>query len=182
MTTLLPPNATPLERALEAATARLSDVPTPIEPLWNPDTCPVELLPYLAWALSIDIWSPEWPEAVKRERIRRAIPIQRWKGTISSVRAVVAALGGAIALREWWETDPAGDPHTFSLILSLANVAGGAPSADYVDQVIADITRTKPVRSHFTFTQSLDFAGAVGLIAVARPATYARLNTVAAAA
>jgi len=179
---LLPPNAGPLERALEAATARLGAVPSPIEPLWDPDRCPVVLLPYLAWALSIDVWDPDWPEDVKRARVRRAIEIQRAKGTVRSVRDVVAAFGGSIALREWWETTPRGDPHTFALTLSLSGAAGSAPSAAYVDQVIADISRTKPVRSHFTFTLSVDSTGAVGLIAALRPAIHARLNAGAGAA
>lgn len=172
---LLPPNATPFERAMEDATARAAAVPTPIEALWDPDTCPVALLPYLAFGLSIDAWSPDWSELTKRERIRRAIPIQRRKGTIRSIRDVVASFGGAISLREWWETAPRGDPHTFALVLSLTSLGGGAPSAELVDQVIDDITRTKPLRSHFTFTLALQGAAGVRLAAAARPAIYARL-------
>lgn len=179
MTSLLPPNATPLERAAEAAMARLSDVPTPIEAVWRPDDAPANVLPFLAYGLSIDNWSPEWSDAVKRERIRRAIEIQRHKGTIGSVRSVVAALGGAIALREWWQKTPKGNPHSFELVLSLAAIAGAAPSAAYVDSVIDEIRRTKPVRSQFTFTLSIDGQGSVGVIAVARPAVYVRLDCAA---
>ena len=51
---LLPANATPLERALAETTARLSDVAVPIRDLWSPENCPTELLPWLAWALSVD--------------------------------------------------------------------------------------------------------------------------------
>jgi hypothetical protein len=36
--TLLPRNATELERALETSMARLADVPVPLRDLWNPDT------------------------------------------------------------------------------------------------------------------------------------------------
>ena len=179
---LLPPNATQLERALEAATARISDVPVPLRALWNPDTCPVDLLPYLAWALSIDVWSSDWPETVKRERIRRAIPIQRRKGTARSVRDVVEALGGVVAMREWWETTPRGEPHTFALTLSL-NGQGGAPAtAAYVDSVITDIRRTKPARSHFFFTQAIEAVGRLGIVGAARAATFARVQLAAPAA
>ncbi|RZA27324.1 MAG: phage tail protein I, partial [Proteobacteria bacterium] len=40
--------------------------------------------------------------------------IQRRKGTASSVRDVVRSFGGSLALREWWQMAPRGDPHTFS--------------------------------------------------------------------
>lgn len=179
MTSLLPPNATPLERALESVMARLGDVATPIETVWRPATLRADLLPYLAYSLSVDNWSPEWPEAVKRERIRRAIEIQRTKGSVASVRAVVATLGGSIALREWWQRTPLGDPYTFELILSLTPGAGEAPSTAYIDSIIDEIRRTKPVRSHSTFTLALTGKGSIGQIAAARPAVYARLSTVA---
>lgn len=175
MTSLLPPNATPLERGFEAASARLSAVPTPLDQLWNPDTCPVALLPYLAWALSIDVWSPDWPEGVKRERIRRAIAIQRSKGTLQSVQDVVASFGGSIVLREWWETNPPGDPHTFALVLSLSGAGIAVPSAQFIDEIIDDIGRTKPVRSHFTFTLALSATASIGTKGVMRPVVYARL-------
>ena len=172
---LLPPNATPLERAIEQAMARNYDLPVGLRDLWNPSTCTIELLPYLAWGLSLDSWSPDWPEAVRRERVRQAISIQRRKGTAASVRAVVGTFGGTVAIREWWEMQPPGPPHTFQLVLNVSGQNGAPADAAFVDDVIAEVRRTKPVRSHFTFTQGIDAAGAVGLIGVARPATYARL-------
>lgn len=178
---LLPPNATAIERAIEGATARLGDVPTPLRDLWNPDTCPAGLLAYLAWALSIDTWSSDWPETVKRARVRAALDIQRRKGTARSVRDVVEAFGGVVAIREWFEMVPPGAPHTFELSLALNGVVGAAATADYVDAVIAEVARTKPVRSHFTFAQALTATGGVGPVAVGRPATFTRLTVKAVA-
>jgi phage tail P2-like protein len=173
---LLPPNTSPIERAVDAATARLSDVPVPLRTLANPDTCTLALLPYLAWALSIDTWDSDWPEAVMRNRVRQAIDIQRRKGTASSVRDVVASFGGSLALREWWQMAPAGDPHTFAIVLALEGIVPPARKAAYVDAVIAEIRRTKPVRSHFTFTQALSATGGLQIAAAARPAILARLT------
>ncbi len=176
MASLLPPNATDLERGLEAAIERLSGVPVPIRRLWNPDTAEATVeLPYLAWALSIDAWSSSWPLAVRRERVRQALAIQRSKGTVDSVRTVVASFGGAIALREWWETDPPGEPHTFELVLTLTGEEGAEATAAFVDAVIAEVARTKPVRSHFSFTQGVSAAGGIAVAAAARPTIYARL-------
>lgn len=176
MSSLLPPTATAAEKAIEAATARISDIATPLRDLMNPDTCPVDLIPWLAWALSIDSWRSEWPEFIKRARIRSALEIQRRKGTAASVREVVQAFGGAVAITEWWQTDPPGDPHTFELQVTLAGSGGAEASAQFVDDVIAEVTRTKPARSHFTFTQGLSAVGNVGVVAAARAAVYIRLQ------
>ena len=95
--TLLPSNATPLERALASVLARISDVPVPIADLWSPARCPVALLPWLAWALSVDEWDSGWTEEVQRDVIAASVDIHRHKGTIWAMRRalVVAGLGDA---------------------------------------------------------------------------------------
>lgn len=178
---LLPPGSTALEKALEQVAAGLLDIPTPIRTVWSPDSCPIGLLPWLAWGLSLDNWSSDWSTAIKRERVRKAIPIARQKGTAASVRSVVRSFGGSVAIREWWQMEPKGDPHTFSLVLNLEQ-QGVPASAAFVDQVIAEVHRAKPVRSHFTFTQGITAKAGVGLIAAVRPTTYARLSCMAPAA
>ena len=55
---LLPPNATPLERAIALALARITAIPTPAGDTWNPATCPAPLLPHFAWGMSVDTWDP----------------------------------------------------------------------------------------------------------------------------
>lgn len=171
---LLPPNATALERALEAATARMADIDTNLRKLWSPSLCPVELLPWLAWALSLDSWSSDWPEAVKRERVRRALDIARRKGTTQSVRSVVESFGGQVALKEWWQQSPPSDPHTFELVLTLGSATAPATAA-FVDAVIAEVARTKPVRSHFTFTQGLLASATSGVLTAGRVVSHVRL-------
>ena len=133
---LAPENSTALELALERLTRRLEDVPVPLRDLWRPDTCPIELLPWLAYALSIDSWNPTWSESVKRNVVAAAIEIQRKKGTAASVRQVVAAFGGQIALREWWQLDPPGEPYTFDLVLTLNGEGGQPATARFVTQYL----------------------------------------------
>lgn len=175
MNSLLPPNASELERRLEQVMARIDAIPVPLRDLWNPDTCPAELLPWLAWQLSIDAWKPYWSEYVKRARVRAAIDIQRHKGTVESVRNVVESFGGSVELREWFQADPPGEPGTFELWLTATGAGGTEATAAFVDDIIAEVSRTKPVSRHFTFTQGVTAAAGVGVAAVARPATYARL-------
>lgn len=176
VSSLLPPTATAAERALEGATARIGSVATPLRNLWNPDTCPTELLPWLAWALSLDSWRSYWPEHIKRARIRAAIEIQRRKGTAASVRDVVVAFGGAVSTREWWQQTPKGTPHTFELSMTLSGTGGQEATAEFVNDVIAEVTRTKPVRSHFTFTQGLQAVASIYVGGGARVAIYRRLQ------
>jgi len=173
---LLPPNASAQERAIELSTARAFVVGAPLRSLWNPDTCPADLLPWLAWALSIDSWKDYWPEHVKRARVRAAIQIQRSKGTSRSVRQVVEAFGGQVVLREWWEHTPPKPPHTFDMVLTLTGEGGQVASAQFVDDVIAEVSRTKPVRSHFTFTQGANAQAGIGTVSAARVAVYRRIE------
>lgn len=174
MSSLLPPNATQVEKDLEASTERIGNLPVDIRKLWNPDTCPEELLPWLAWAMSIDSWKPYWPIAVKRQRVKDAIEIQRRKGTAGSVRAVVESFGAGLAIREWWDQTPAGTPHTFDVVLTIG---GSVPNtAAYQQDIIDEITRTKPVRSHFSLNAGISLSGGIGLQGVVRPVIYSRIE------
>lgn len=94
---LLPPNASDLEIAIDGATARVGAVPLKIGDLWNPERCPAAVLPWLAWALSVDYWRSDWPEDVKRRVIAEAIPIHFKKGSVSSIRRALQASGYADA-------------------------------------------------------------------------------------
>jgi phage tail P2-like protein len=173
---LLPPNATELERALEAVGLSVLDLPVPIDTLWNPDTISADLLPWLAWSLSVESWKPYWSDVIKRNRVKTAIDIARRKGTAKSVRDVVESFGGHVEIREWWQSEPKGVPHTFTLILTVPTQGGQEASAEFVDDIIAEVRRTKPARSHFTFTQGVLAMGGLGVIARARPVAYARLS------
>ncbi|MBG8794166.1 phage tail protein I [Salmonella enterica subsp. enterica] len=39
--------------------------------MWNPATCPIRFLPYLAWAFSVDRWDESWTESVNVEGVQR---------------------------------------------------------------------------------------------------------------
>ena len=173
---LLPPNSTPLERALEATTARISDVPVPLRTLHNPDAIELSLLPWLAWHWSVDSWKSYWTEKVKRARVRNAMKIHRQKGTAKAVKDVVATFGGAILLREWWQKSPMGEPYTFDLVMTLTGAGGRSATAEFVDDVIAEVHRTKSIRSHFTFIQGVEMQAAIAVVTAVRPVIYARLN------
>lgn len=93
---LLPRNASPLERALSAATERLDQIPVPIDTLWNPERCPAHLLPWLAWALSVDIWNDAWSEAKKRYVCAQSFTLHKLKGTLEGIRRHVDLAGARL--------------------------------------------------------------------------------------
>ncbi|MDR8014102.1 phage tail protein I [Ectopseudomonas guguanensis] len=158
---LLPGNATALERNAAQALAQIERVPIPLRQLWNPDTCPVELLPYLAWAFSVDRWSPAWPESAKRAAIRSAYFIHAHKGTIGALRRVVEPLGYLIEVQEWWEEVPAGVPGTFRLLVGVLDTG-------ITEEMYAELTwlldDAKPVSRHLVgLAISLDIHGSAYL-------------------
>lgn len=117
--TLLPPNATPLEKALDLLSAQMETIAIDIRKLWNPETCPVDLLPWLAWGNSVDFWSTDWTEAEKRETIANAFAIHKTKGTRAALERAVAPLGFTVNIIEWFEESPTAQPYTFRMHVTV---------------------------------------------------------------
>ncbi len=174
---LLPPNATDLELALSASIARLSDVPVPIDTLWNPALAPLATLPQLAWALSVDVWDARWPEDVRRAVTAASPAVHRAKGTAGAVRRALEALGVEVELTEWWQQLPAGVPHTFAALAWVnAQIALGAPvlGPEVIRSIRDSIAATKPARSHFEFRIGARFDQRLGIAGAGRTAGVTR--------
>ena len=178
---LLPPNSTKLERAFAAAIdTRVAAIPFDLAALWNPATCPPDLLPWLAWGLSIDRWSSDWSDAEKRAAVQMAIEEQRHKGTRYSVERVLQSYDDLIQLVEWFETTPRMDPRTFEVRLPLidadGNAGGTRVSAEFARAIVADVIATKPASAHFTLVQELELVGMPAPVVAAQTMLYARLG------
>ena len=94
---LLPSNRTPWESAIEGTNAARYPLPVDlITATWSPDDCPVNLLPYLAWAMSVDVWDKDWPETTKREAIRKSLAMHRLKTTPAGIKQFVALAGAEV--------------------------------------------------------------------------------------
>jgi phage tail P2-like protein len=175
---LLPPNTTPLERAAETATARIGEVPFPIERLWDPQQIPSEWLPWLAWGLSVDSWDEDWSEQAKRDAVADSIALHRIKGTRASVEAVLGRFDQLLDLVEWHQATPRADPHTFEIRLPIAaegvKPGGRRATAAFAEAIIREVSRVKPAREHFRLVQTLDLEGAIGIQGVARLAGAGR--------
>jgi phage tail P2-like protein len=145
MKSLLPSNSTQLERALEAGFYERTIIP--LRTLYNAATCPVHLLPHLAWAWSVDRWDHRWSEATKRSAIAASYYIHAHKGTIGALRRVVEPLGYLIEIVEWFNTVPKGVPGTFALKVGVMDTGITEEMFQELERLIDD---AKPVTRHMT--------------------------------
>nr|WP_288467476.1 phage tail protein I [uncultured Pseudomonas sp.] len=163
---LLPSNGTQLERLAAQALAQIERVPVPIRDLLSPTRCPVELLPYLAWAFSVDRWESIWSEATKRQVIASAYYVHAHKGTIGALRRVVEPLGYLIRVTEWWQEKPEGVPGTFRLDIGVLE---SGITEEMFESLTLLIDDAKPVSRHLTGlaivleTRGRTFVGATSL-------------------
>ena len=142
---LLPPNASTLEVATDNTSAPLEKMPVPIRDIWNPDTCPVRLLPYLAWAFSVDRWDKDWPEQTKRDVIKSSMFVHQHKGTIGAIRRAIEPLGYLVHVKEWWKINDT--PGVFQVNIGIVNT--GMSKRRY-HEIAALIFENKPASRHLT--------------------------------
>jgi len=104
---LLPSNSSRLERvAVEALFERIGELEPVLHTLWDPQTCPIEVLPHLAWALSADEWDATWPEENQRAYLAEWPQIIRKKGVLPTLQRALAAAGygnAKVVERFGWE-------------------------------------------------------------------------------
>lgn len=141
--TLLPPSASAWMRHAEAATAKLSGITVAIRTIWTPTACPVDLLPYLAWALSVDRWDKDWPAERKIVAIQHSYWLHRRKGTRAAVRRVIEDMGFSATFAEWF--DVGDEPGTFRLEVDVNDVGLTPKTLDELNRLIGD---AKPVSRH----------------------------------
>ncbi|WP_179957699.1 phage tail protein I [Exilibacterium tricleocarpae] len=176
---LLPVNATALERDLALASAALHKVPVVINQLWDPYNCPDSLLPWLAWALSVDAWQEHWTAAQKRRAIAASLSIHAHRGTRRAVADAITHVlqlhsdadgdsppdfSNAFTIIEWWEqlegeSQPAStqagrsqpEPLTFKVILSHRALQGIGLElrGQLYNDLMQAINAAKPLTSRF---------------------------------
>lgn len=143
--TLLPPNATDVERAMDGATSSISFVPVLARETANPDDAPASTLPWLAWGVSVDEWNSAWSDEQKRATIKSSLTVHKYKGTIGAVREALGALGYAVEVQEWFNQTPQAAPYTFRLKVTSDQ---GSISLDDWERLLLVVNNAKNLRSH----------------------------------
>ena len=141
MRDLLPINASKEERALSLTTERALNVPVTVRELWNPQTCPVNVLPWLAWSLSLDEWDTNWTEAQKRGAIEASVQVHRRKGTVGALKRALQALGYEVEINE-----DTGEAYTFRVEIEASQ--RGITNVDLYERAQETALLNKNVRSH----------------------------------
>ena len=164
---LLPPNATTLERVIESATDFFSVRPIdlPIRQLWSAADCPVALLPYLAWALGVEEWDSDWPEAVKRAAVASAFAIHREKGTLAGLRRLLENAGAEYEYQE----RPKGVPMTALLRIFNSNTV-------YLPNIAAAIGRVKRASLDLDMELASAAAGQIPIAGGLGAATFVEIS------
>lgn len=148
---LLPPNATGLEKAVSLLGLRVTNLPVPLLSLHRVDDCPVAYLPWLAWARRVEYWNPDWSATQKRQAIAQATTFNRQRGTRSSIEQLLDQVLGSTdyQLLAWHQLTPKGQPYTFSVriddLLSIAQLA----------QIHSAVDATKSVRDQYSITATI---------------------------
>lgn len=139
---LLPPNATTLEKAIEQAIS-LDHLVCAIDSLSDPWSCPESSLPFLAYGASVDFWDENWPVETKRKVVANAWESHAYKGTVHALQVALDAVGHQSHPVEWF--DIGGDPGTFRI---EAQITDKPLSVDDENEIMAVAQVTKNVRSH----------------------------------
>ena len=147
MSSLLPHNATLQEVALDLTTARIGGVDVPTKAIWNPETCPEDVLPWLAWAFSVDQWDATWTLEQKRAVVAASINVHKRKGTPGAVKAAVGAIFTGANVVEPWD-DASLTAHQFKIVTTDTLES----DADF-DELIRLVDAAKPVRSWLVAVQ-----------------------------
>lgn len=142
---LLPSNRTPLEQALAQLSTGDLGLANVLRQMHLIDTCPAELLPWLAIQRSVDRWDPEWSEPIKRKVVTDSFEVHKRKGTVGALRRVVEPFAEIIDITEWHQLEPMGAPGTFSMSLALFDSGLSDTAIAELERMIND---TKPVSRH----------------------------------
>lgn len=152
MNKLLPPNSTKFEMNFEAAFARVSNIEINIRSFNDPMTASAEVLPWLAWERSVDVWNKSWSDQQKRQVIKTSLYNHSIKGTVESLEVALNSLGFPVIVQEWFNMVPVGKPYTFKLYIQTSQ--DSVSVTDY-KELFKVVRAYKNLRSHLVDTTVL---------------------------
>ncbi len=86
--------------------------------IFDPKQVPTDLLPYLAWQHSVDVWHDDWSESQKRQVVAAAYTLHKAKGSRGAVERALASVDLDITLDEWFDQVPQGPRGPFKVTLA----------------------------------------------------------------
>ncbi|KZN53437.1 phage tail protein I [Pseudoalteromonas luteoviolacea] len=170
------------KRALVKSACVLNDTRLLMTSLWNPFLCPAELLPWLAWSVSVDEWDEAWSEVLKRQVIADAFSVHQVKGTPYALQKALDSLNIKTEIKEWWqggnvEELPRGTVQVWALINSnLDEQQQGLLTPQMLKRVHRIIESVQRGSIHIDVKLGLAFEERVGAVGVTAPAIVQRFD------
>lgn len=143
----LPPSASAMERALEQVFwEEIAHIEREIKDFLDPWKCRLDLLPYLAWEVSVDDWDDSWDEKYKRQVVAMALEIHTYKGTRYAVdKSIEAIRSDSLRAVEWFEDPDNLAPGEFRVDL----ISQQSPvDSETLSSVYRAVNNAKNTRSH----------------------------------
>ena len=126
-----------------------------------------DTLDHLAAQWHAHVWRDSWNIETKRHVLRSLIQTKSHLGTKGAIKEVLAGIVGsqASSIKEWFEMEPQGTPHTFEIRVEQNLSNSSTISSDVLNDLIRALNYAKPVRSQYTlvlvnqpFNAELDFS------------------------
>ena len=151
MNSLLPPNASKLERKIAQVGRSAFDLPT-IRVIRDIDAIPSQFLPFIAWQRSVDYWDENWQDSLKRKVIQDSKQQHKLKGTAAAIKRALEPFGYEVKLIEWFQVEPNLTPGTFNLELDLVGKSLNQEVYYEVNRLISDAKAASRHLTNLTIT------------------------------
>lgn len=151
MNSLLPPNASKLERKIAQVGKSAFDLPT-IRVIRDIDAIPSQFLPFIAWQRSVDYWDENWQDSLKRKVIQDSKQQHKLKGTAAAIKRALEPFGYEVKLIEWFQVEPNLTPGTFNLELDLVGKSLNQEVYYEVNRLVSDAKAASRHLTNLTIT------------------------------
>lgn len=151
MNSLLPPNASKLERKIAQVGRSAFDLPT-IRVIRDIDAIPSQFLPFIAWQRSVDYWDENWQDSLKRKVIQDSKQQHKLKGTAAAIKRALEPFGYEVKLIEWFQIEPNLTPGTFNLELDLVGKSLNQEVYYEVNRLVSDAKAASRHLTNLTIT------------------------------
>lgn len=168
---LLPPNSTALEQALAGLGDLIGAITIPVPDLQRPASCPIDVLPFLAWGLAVDRWDATWSEDRQRQAVANAIPDHKRRGSRAAMDLLLADYNATYGTALTLDVPQA---YQFTVTLPVNDAAATSLTSTFATSLLADIERTKGARDTFQLRQTATAAASLPITVVARAMTMDR--------
>jgi len=120
--------------------------------LWQPQSCPLQLLPWLAWANGVRNWDDNWPESTQRGVIANSFEVHSYQGTRYAIEKALEPLKLNSHIREWFEVEPNTAPGTFAIEVDVS-AQGITPVL--IEQIHDSVSSNKRGSAHYSLSLNL---------------------------